>query len=56
MVMSEAGNVWIGFTNELKRGKYRYKIVYKLKFKELGEETVTIEEDEIGRPLFVVAE
>lgn len=56
MFFIEAGNVWIGITHELKRGKYRCKIVYKLKFKGLGEEIVTIEKDEVGQPIFVIAE
>ena len=35
---------------------YQCKIVYKLKFKGLGEEIVTIDKDEKGQPLFVIAE
>jgi hypothetical protein len=54
--LSEAGNCWIGLTDKLKRGIYRCKIVYNIKWIGLGEETVTIDkEEETDQPLFVIA-
>ena len=52
----EAGKVWIGLTDQLKRGMYRCKVVYHLKWRGLGEEKVVIESEEgTGQPLFVIA-
>ena len=54
--LSEAGKVWVGLTDRLKRGMYRCKVVFKLKWKGLGEEIVQIDKDELEQPLFVIAE
>jgi hypothetical protein len=51
------GNCWLGLTHKLKRGMYRCKIVYNLKWERLGEERVVIDRhEETDQPLFVIAE
>ena len=44
--LSEAGKVWVGLTDKLKRGMYRCKVVYHLKWRGLGEEKVVIDSEE----------